>query len=278
MLWRAGQEHLRFLKGIMRIYLAFVVSYVLLAGTTVQAQQEPPISAPPQTATKEAGTPEIIDSPPPPPPDVVLQRPGQVVLHGRPVRVLFRSNTPGLGYQLQLGSSYSAISGVSYGVGYGFGGFGGFGYPYGYGWGLGGVGVAPYYGEVVTRNYQPICVAPCEATLLSGQHHLAVNLQGGPPMNVGTIDLTGNAIVDTTYVNRRKLRVVGWSVFVAGAVSGIAMMFASVNYNNTDFNRGDDIRNRGVFFSGVGILGASIITGSVLAAQRDKASVTVSPR
>ena len=264
----------------MRIYVAFVVSYVLLATTPLRAQQEPPITAPPAPDTKGGQGPEIIDSPPPPPPGVVLQRPGQVVLHGHPVRVLFRSNTPGLGYQLQLGSSYSAISGVSYGLGYGFGGFG---YPYGYGWGyggwgLGGVGVAPYYGEVVTRNYQPICVAPCEATLLSGQHHLAVNLQGRPPMNVGTIDLTGDAIVDTTYVNRRKLRVAGWSVFVVGAVAGIAMMFASVNYNNTDFNRGDDIRNRGVFFSGVGILGASIITGSALAAQRDKASVTVSPR
>ena len=56
------------------------------------------------------------------------------------------------------------------------------------------------------------------------------------------------------------------------------MMFASVNYNNNSFDRGDDIRNRGVFFSGVGILVGSLITGSVLAAQRDTASLSVYPQ
>ncbi|MGB5810947.1 MAG: hypothetical protein WBG86_10470, partial [Polyangiales bacterium] len=120
----------------------------------------------------------VIDSPPTPvaphvvPSEgVVLQRPGRVLLRGTPVELDFHSPTNGVAFQLQAGGSQSAISGVSYGVGYGR-------------WGYGGFGVSPFYGDVVTRAYQPICEAPCQATLLSGRHRMALSLDGGPPVNV----------------------------------------------------------------------------------------------
>ena len=66
------------------------------------------------------------------------------------------------------------------------------------------------------------------------------------------------------------------AVFGAGAISGMALMFASVNYNY-DPRFGQQIRYTGMFYTGLGLFLASIITGSVLASQDDEAYVNVYP-
>jgi len=223
----------------------------------------------------------VIDAPPPmptpvapkpiPSDGVILQRPGQVLLYGKPVRLDFRSPTDGIGFQLLAGGAYSQVSGVSYGVGVGAGwggwGFGGYGF-----------GMAPYYGEIVTRAYQPICEAPCQATLLSGTHRMALSLRGGAPVNVKQpITLTEDAIVEGRYVDKSRIRKAGWAVFISGAIAGMAMMFASVNYRTDPFVTGNQIRNPGVFYTGVGLFVGSIITGSVLSSQDDEAHINVYP-
>lgn len=252
---------------------AFVLIGVvcLLYGTRARAQfdivEPAEQNATPQTQGASGG-PIIIDSPPPAP-EVALQQPGQVLVRGKPVRVRFQSQTPGVSFQLQTSSSYASVSGVSYGVGYGFG------YPWGYGWGYG--GMAPYYGAVVTKSYQPLCTAPCEATMLTGRHSFALSLNDGPPLDVSrAVDITDNSIVDARYVSKAKLRKAGWGVFVAGTISGLAMMFASVNYSN-DYYVDDQIRSPGAFYTGVGLFAGSIIAGAALAAQRDEASLRVYP-
>lgn len=272
----------KFLKRIMRRSIALVLWLSLANAASVGAQS---FTGPPKTKAeelKDEGV-EVIDSPPPlpaptvppstPSQGVVLQRPGQVLLSGTPVKLEFRSPTNGVGFQLQAGGAYSAVSGVSYGAGFGYG--------YGYGaWGFGGYGfgVAPYFGEIVTKAYQPICEAPCEATLLSGRHRIALTLRGGPPINVQQpIDVSVPSIVEGRYVDKRRLRKAGWAVFVTGAVAGMVMMFASVDYRNDPFVTGNQIRNPGVFYSGVGIFLSSIIAGAVLAAQNDEAYVNVFP-
>ena len=150
------------------------------------------------------------------------------------------------------------------------------------GWGWGGYGVgygaAPYYGEVVTRAYQPICETPCEATLLSGRHRLALSLQGKKPIEIGRpVDLTADAIVEGRYVDKSRIRKAGWAVFAAGAITGMALMFASVNYRY-DPVFGQQIRYPPMFYTGVGLFIGSIITGAVLASQEDEAQVNVYPR
>lgn len=258
------------------IALVLLVSFVDPGQAFGQSQQKP---------MRDDGV-VVIDTPPQAPPPqapkrvpsegVILERPGRVLLHGKPVRLDFRSPTDGVAFQLQAGGTYSAISGVSYSVGFGFGGWG-YG---GYGWGYGGYGfgVAPYYGEVVTRAYQPICVAPCQATLLSGTHRMSLSLRGGAPVNVKQpVALTEDAIVEGRYVDKRRLRKAGWAVFVSGAIAGMAMMFASIDYRYDPFVTGNQIRNPGVFYTGVGIFAGSIITGAVLAAQDDEAYINVYP-
>jgi len=248
------------------------------------------IDTPPQTPSPQAPKPVPSEG-------VILQRPGRVLLSGKPVRLDFRSATDGVAFQLQAGGVYSSISGVSYGVGfggwgyggwgYGGWGYGGWGYPgwgypgWGYpGWGYGGYafGMAPYYGEVVTRAYQPICEAPCQATLLSGTHRMSLSLRGGAPVDVRQpVTLTKDAIVEGRYVDKSRLRKTGWAVFVSGAIAGMAMMFASIDYRYDPFVTGNQIRNPGVFYTGVGLFAGSIITGAVLAAQDDEAYINVYP-
>ena len=220
----------------------------------------------------------VIDSPPTPAQPqrpstgVILDRPGQVLLSGTPVPVHFQSPTDGVSFLLQTGGSYSSISGVSFGMGYGWGGPA-------WGWGGYGVGygVAPYYGEVVTKSYQPICETPCDATLLSGRHRFALSLQGGKPINIAQpIDLSVESVVEGRYVDKSRMRRAGWITFISGSLAGMAMMFASIDYR-TDAIYGDQIRYRPMFYTGVGLFVSSSISGAVLAAQDDEASVTVYP-
>ncbi|MGB5697392.1 MAG: hypothetical protein WBM46_17185 [Polyangiales bacterium] len=236
----------------------------------------------------------VIDSPPAPPSaqqapstGVILQRPGRVLISGTPVRVSFRSPTNGVSFQLRTGGSYISVSGVSFGFGgFGYGGYGygGFGYG-GYGWGPGwggygfGYGMAPYYGDIVTKAYQPICEAPCEATLLSGRHRLALSVEGGRPIDIAQpVDLSADSVVEGRYVDKRRLRRAGWATFIAGSITGMALMFASIDYRNDPYYYyGNQIRYEPMFYTGLGLFVASVITGSVLASRDDEATINVFP-
>jgi hypothetical protein len=277
----------------MRIWIPFIVLVNLLGAATALGQWDPSFAPKDDTTEQVPSAPVVIDSPPAPgttvapPPGVILQEPGRVLVSGTPLRVQLRSPTPGVSFQLRTGGSYSSFSGVSIGVGWGWG-WGGWGYPgwgwgypgwgWGYpGWGWGGVGMAPYYGEVVTKTYQPICEAPCNATLLSGNYRMALSLGGSRPVDVAQpVQLAGDSVIEGRYVNKRRLRTAGWATFVAGTITGMALMFGGVDYRYDPYF-GDQIRYPGMFYSGVGILVSSIIAGAVLAAQNDEAYVNVYP-
>jgi len=187
------------------------------------------------------------------------------LISGKPVRARFTSPTDGVSFQWLVGGSYSSMSGVSFGMGYGWGAPGWGGASIGY-------GAAPYYGEIVTKAYQPICETPCDATLLSGRHRMALSLDGGKPVNVSQpIDLTVNSIVEGRYVDKRRIRRAGWATFVAGSIAGMALMFASIDYRYDPLIN-DQIRCRPMFYTGVGLF-----VGSVMASQDDEAHVDVHP-
>jgi len=260
----------------MRVCIALILLALVIQPAAAFGQQAP--GAQPKD---EPSSIVVIDSPPqsrPAPPQqvpstgIILDRPGRVLLSGTPVHAHFRSPADGVSFQLRVGGSYSSISGVSFGMGYGWGGPG-------WGWGGYGVGygVAPYYGEIVTKAYQPICEAPCNATLLSGRHRLALSVRGGKPVDVAEpVDLTADSIVEGRYVDKSRMRKAGWATFVAGSIAGMALMFASVNYRYDPFFE-DQIRYRPMFYTGVGLFVGSIITGAVLASQNDEAHVNVYP-
>ena len=107
---------------MMRLSIALIV-----LAASVQSASAQPASAEPRDDTSY----EVIDSPPLPQPappgtapgGVILERPGQVLLSGTPIKVRFQSPTDGISFHLRLGGTYSSISGVSFGVG-GWGGYG----------------------------------------------------------------------------------------------------------------------------------------------------------
>jgi hypothetical protein len=66
-------------------------------------------------------------------------------------------------------------------------------------------------------------------------------------------------------------------VFAAGAITGMALMFASVDYRYDPNLPGDQLRYPPMFYTGIGLFLSSIIAGSVLAAQDDEAYVNVYP-
>jgi hypothetical protein len=255
----------------MRAALTLLVVLGTVSSTAVGANAQTD-SGPTKDDTKY----RVIDTvpaprgvPPTPSAGVVLQRPGGVLIYGTPVNVRFQSPTDGISFHLRTGGSYSSISGVSFGVGWS-GGYGWGGYGFGY-------GAAPYYGEVVTKAYQPICETPCDAKLLSGRHRFALSLEGNRPIEAPQpVDLTADSVVEGRYVDKSRIRKAGWAVFAAGAVSGLALMFASVNYNY-DPRFGQQIRYPPMFYTGLGLFLGSIITGSVLASQDDEAHVNVYP-
>ncbi|MFZ1863879.1 MAG: hypothetical protein WAU39_06630 [Polyangiales bacterium] len=268
----------------MRIWIPLIVLVHALGASTAMGQWDASVAPKDESSEQAPSSPVVIDAPPAPshmltpPSGVVLQQPGQVLVSGTPVRVQLRSPTNGVSFQLRMGGSYSSISGVSMGLGYGYG-WGGWGYP-GWGWGYpgwGAVGVAPYYGEVVTKTYQPICEAPCDATLLSGRYRMALSLGGGHPVDVAQpVELTSDSVIEGRYVDKRRLRRAGWATFAAGAIAGMALMFASVDYRYDPYY-GEQIRYPAMFYTGVGVLVSSIIAGGVLAAQNDEAHVNVYP-
>jgi len=275
----------------MRHSIVLLLMILVVEPADARAQPTPsgqPRDEPSSSAAEPRDEPSsiiVIDSPPPtvtpatPSTGVILERPGQVLLSGTPVRVQLRSPTEGVSFQLRVGGSYSSVSGVSVGMGMGWGGGWGWGGP---GWGWGGPGwgwggMAPYYGEIVTKAYQPICEAPCDAMLLSGRHRIALSLHGGNPVAVPeAIDLTVDSVVEGRYVDKSRLRRAGWATFIAGSIAGMAMMFGSVNYSNNPYP-GNQIRYEPMFYTGVGLFVSSIITGAVLAAQDDEAHVSVYP-
>jgi hypothetical protein len=107
---------------------------------------------------------------------------------------------------------------------------------------------------------------------------MSLSLRGNAPVDVRQpVILTEDAIVEGRYVDKSRLRKAGWAVFVSGAVAGMVMMFASINYQYDPFVTGNQIRTPGVFYTGVGLFAGSIITGAVLAAQDDEAYVKVYP-
>jgi hypothetical protein len=248
------------------------IALFLLAMSVEPAQAQ---GQAPSTTPRDETSYEVIDTPPGPaapsqaaPTGVILDRPGRVLVSGTPVKVRFQSPTSGVSFHLRMGGSYSLVSGVSVGWGGGYG-WGGYGIGY---------GAAPYYGEVVTRAYQPICEAPCDATLLSGRHRLALSLDGNRPIEAKQpIDLGTDAIVEGRYVDKSRIRKAGWAIFAAGAITGMALMFASVNYRYDPIYYGQQVRYPAMFYTGVGLLVSSIITGSVLASQDDEAHVNVYP-
>lgn len=234
--------------------VAVLLSLVALCiGASAAAQSEAPlIDSPPGVVTDPPATPSV------------GMRPGEIVVLGRPLRLRLLSEQKGITYHVKVGESYGEQSGVAVGFG------GGFGW---HGWGYGAGGVMPYAGQSYSVHYRPICTAPCEITLISGVHRFAVSLNEREPLNLPALDFQQSSNVSVKYVDRRRLRRIGLAVFLVSTFLGAGLTLGGLNYGV----RGEAIRYKPMFYTGVTIWAAGTISGLALMFQQDKAKVSVQP-
>jgi len=198
--------------------------------------------------------------------DIGPLRPGEVILHGAPVRVRFRSPTAGVSFMLKSGTIHTQTKGWSLDLGIIFSKEGSAFDP----------GFGVYSADIETREYVPICTGGCEATLPAGTHRIALSLDGGKPLEPRRpTRLTRDSIVEGRYKNRRAVRIVGWVLWGVGSVTGTMMMLLSTNDTEELYTL--DIRNKAAFYAGVGLTLVSFGVGIPLIVQKDKAVIKVYP-
>lgn len=130
--------------------------------------------------------------------------------------------------------------------------------------------------------WSPICTAPCATSVPSGTQRLALAKDGGPPVVAEeTLTIRAPATIHGHYVDRSSERAAGAVVGIGGGLVGAILTLASVRAEDVCDVAGDCYRRELVdgpmMVTGIGVLVGSVIAGSVLAAERDEAHVTIEP-
>jgi hypothetical protein len=133
--------------------------------------------------------------------------------------------------------------------------------------------------------YTPICVAPCEATLPSGAHQLALSKENGRPVATPNLStLKEPSLLEGTYQSKQGLRTAGWVILIGGLAVGGAVTLTGIKQNKTSCPASDPycVPNYETDFTGLYIgtgimLGAGLV-GAILALSRDTADIAISPR
>jgi len=137
-------------------------------------------------------------------------------------------------------------------------------------------GFGVYTAKTVTRGYELVCQAPCEVSIASGHHSMALSLDGGIPVPVEEpVALYRSSIVDGRYINRAPMRKAGWAVFGAGFIAGVIVMIAGLDVNAE--GGFESVTNGALFGAGLALMGASIVIGVPMLTRDDRAHIRVYP-
>jgi hypothetical protein len=135
-----------------------------------------------------------------------------------------------------------------------------------------------YYERGFVPVYSPVCDGSCTTELAPGEYHLALAKNGGRAIPAGAVVLNGPAAIHGSYDDRSGLRVLGGVILVAGIIGGIVMIVASAEDQTCDSNGYCTTQLNGPLLGGgIGVIVGSAIIGTILAAQRDSAHITVMP-
>ncbi len=129
--------------------------------------------------------------------------------------------------------------------------------------------------------FERVCTGPCPARFAPGEYHMAL-ARGGRLVPVeGPVVLSGPSVLHARYEDRSGLRVAGAIIGIGGVIAGTIMIAES--FHEHDFCDPNGFCERqgstdGALLAGgiITIVGSAIV-GSVLAWQRDEASITVMP-
>lgn len=207
-----------------------------------------PSSRMPKANESSASTSSQPQNPNPPPGRAPFPR-IQVRANEAPLRLT--ANLPDVTFQLRTGSANFESTGTSYSGG-------------------SGVGVVSLSGTTV--GYSVICTAPCEATLPTGSHRLALSLEGGAPVEAdGALVLSGSSSVRGEYTSNQGTRTAGVVIGLGAILVGSAVMFSGFSTDD------EGNLNTGRIYLGGGIMIAGSIAWLVMASVKDHAELVVIP-
>ncbi len=130
--------------------------------------------------------------------------------------------------------------------------------------------------------YAPVCDGACATRFEPGAYQLALSKGGGRPIPVyGETVITGPARLRADYTDKSGVRVAGWVIGIGGLVGGIVMIAASA-HDRTEcdadgFCHDHETADGGLLLGGIGVIVATSIVGGIMAAQRDRAHLTLEP-
>jgi hypothetical protein len=134
------------------------------------------------------------------------------------------------------------------------------------------------------RSYGEICTAPCQATISTGIHPLALSESGGNPVETAEpIRIDGPSTLEGTYVSNAKTRTTGLIAFFVGAPLGLFMMIHGGLHEKPECDEyGDCYKTMSPNWvegglGGVLALGVTFY-GLGLATKKDEAYITVTPK
>jgi hypothetical protein len=156
----------------------------------------------------------------------------------------------------------------------------------GVGWGA--RGAFTYMGTA--QHYDPICAAPCDATIGAGTYRLALSYKGRRPVEPEEpVTLSGPSRLQGTYDDREGSRIAGWVIFGLSEAVGATLIFLPIIEDATCggpalATTGDETPsapacnfNTGLLLAGAAtaVVGAGISLALIL--QRDHVKIDVTP-
>ncbi len=131
---------------------------------------------------------------------------------------------------------------------------------------------------MAARDYAVLCTAPCDTQVPVGVHRLALSEHGGHVVEAeDPIEVGGPSTLRAHYESRIGIRVAGYVVGVASAVTGIVLIATSYNGNCNPSTSNCQQFNTGQLVAGFVTLVAGGIVGGVMASIGDKANLQLVP-
>ncbi len=131
---------------------------------------------------------------------------------------------------------------------------------------------------MAARDYAVLCTAPCDTQVPVGVHRLALSEHGGHVVEADDpIEVRGPSTLRAHYESRVGVRVAGYVVGVAAAVTGIVLIATSYNGNCDPNTSNCQQFNTGQLVAGFVTLVAGGIVGGIMASIGDKANLQLVP-
>ncbi len=148
---------------------------------------------------------------------------------------------------------------------------------------MGGGGGGPRHGYAFVgteASYEPLCTAPCTASLPTGAQHVGLSRNGGMILEPGTpVVITGPGTLHGSYTSHLGTRVAGLVIDLAAIATGTVLVLTSFHGNTCNNDEGctqghiDGTR----VAAGFGVMLGGTILGTVLMLQHDSVDLSFVP-